>query len=178
MRAAVVAIAFGAAVMAATGCGSSSSTSSGGDSAAVTNGGILKAGIPNNPDHLDPALSYTNEGWEILEATNNGLLTFKKLAGGEGAKIVPDIATAMPTVSTDGKTYTFHMRPNVMFSAPVSRAVEPSDIKFSIERLFQVDSGGVGFFTGIEGANAYAKSRKGGITGIVADDQTHTSPST
>ena len=165
MRAAVVAIAFGAAVMAATGCGSSSSTSSGGDSAAVTNGGILKAGIPNNPDHLDPALSYTNEGWEILEATNNGLLTFKKLAGGEGAKIVPDIATAMPTVSKDGTTYTFHMRPNVMFSTPVSRAVEPSDIKFSIERLFQVDSGGVGFFTGIKGANAYAKSRKGASPG-------------
>ena len=61
-----------------------------------------------------------------------------------------------------------------MFSTPVSRAVEPSDIKFSIERLFQVDSGGVGFFTGIEGANAYAKSRKGGISGIVADDKTHT----
>ena len=174
MRAAVVAIAVSVAVMAATGCGSSSSTTSGGDTGKPTNGGILKAGIPSNPDHLDPALSYTNEGWEILEATNNGLLTFKKVAGSEGAKIVPDIATALPTVSDGGKTYTFHMRPNVMFSAPVSRAVEPSDIKFSIERLFQVDSGGVGFFTGIEGANAYAQTRKGGISGIVADDQTHT----
>ena len=91
------------------------------DRAAVrrpVNGGILKAGIPGNPDHLDPALSYTNEGWEILEATNNGLLTFKKAAGGAGATVVPDIASAMPTVTDGGKTYTFHLRSDVMFSAP------------------------------------------------------------
>jgi peptide/nickel transport system substrate-binding protein len=61
-----------------------------------------------------------------------------------------------------------------MFSAPVSRAVQPSDIKFSIERLFRIDSGGVGFYTGIVGAEQYAKTRKGGIRGIVADDKAHT----
>ena len=71
------------------------------------NGGTLHAGIPDNPDHLDPGLSYTNEGWEILEATGNGLLTFKKAAGAAGAEIVPDLATAMPKVSDGGKTYTF-----------------------------------------------------------------------
>ncbi len=158
----------------AAGCGSGSSASSGGSGGTAVNGGILKAGIPGNPDHLDPALSYTNEGWEILEATNNGLVTFKKAAGGAGATVVPDIADAMPKVTDGGKTYTFHLRPGVMFSAPVSRAVKPSDFKFSIERLFRVDSGGVGFFTGIVGADSYAKSRKGGISGIVADDKAMT----
>ena len=49
-----------------------------GDDTTPVNGGILLAGIPDNPDHLDPGLSYTNEGWEILEATNNGLLTYTK----------------------------------------------------------------------------------------------------
>jgi peptide/nickel transport system substrate-binding protein len=156
-----------AAAWVVTGCGGGSATTGSG---APTKGGILRAGIPSNPDHLDPALSYTNEGWEILEATNNGLLTFKKLAGGPGATVVPDIASAMPTVTDQGKTYTFHLRSGVMFSAPVSREVKPSDLKFSIERLFRVDSGGVGFFTGIVGADAYAKTRKGDISGIVADD--------
>ncbi len=56
-----------------------------------------------------------------------------------------------------------------MFSPPVSREVKPSDFKFSIERLFRVDSGGVGFYTGIVGAEQYAKTRKGGISGIVAE---------
>jgi peptide/nickel transport system substrate-binding protein len=163
-----------AALAAGCGSGSSASTPSGGASGTPVNGGILEAGIPGNPDHLDPGLSYTNEGWEILEATNNGLLTFKKAAGGAGAQVVPDIASAMPTVTDGGKTYTFHVRPGVMFSPPVSREVKPSDIKFSIERLFRIDSGGVGFFTGIAGANSYAKTRKGGISGIVADDKAMT----
>src|SRR5438445_13712061 len=140
-------------------------------SAAVTSGGTLRAGIPSTPDHLDAALSYTNEGWEILEATNNGLLTFKKAAGGEGAKIVPDIASAMPTITDHGRTYTFHVRAGVRFSPPVNRAVRPSDFKYTIERLFLVNSGGVGFYTGITGANKFAKTKKGGITGIVADDK-------
>jgi peptide/nickel transport system substrate-binding protein len=133
-------------------------------------GGTLRAGIVDNPDHLDPGLSYTNEGWEILEATNNGLLTFKKAAGGEGAKIVPDIAEAMPTVSDGGLTYTFKVRPNVMFGPPVNRPVKPSDFKYTVERLFRVDSGGVSFYTGIKGAARYEKTKKGGISGIVADD--------
>ena len=158
----------------AAGCGSSSSSSGGSGSGAPVNGGILRAGIPSNPDHLDPALSYTNEGWEILEATNNGLLTFKKAAGGAGAQVVPDIATAMPTVTDGGRTYTFHLRSGVMFSPPVSREVKPSDFKYSIERLFRVDSGGVGFFTGIQGAQQFAKTRTGGISGIVADDKAMT----
>ena len=171
MRRAALAVVMAAGLVAG-GCGGSGSGSGGssGSSATAVNGGTLRAGIPDNPDYLDPGLSYTNEGWEILEATNNGLLTFKKAAGGEGAQIVPDIATAMPAVTDGGKTYTFHVRPNVMFSPPVSRAVKPSDVKFSIERLFRIDSGGLSFFTGIEGANAYAKSRKGGISGIVAND--------
>jgi peptide/nickel transport system substrate-binding protein len=161
-----------ATALIAAGCGSGSS--SGSSAAGVVNGGILQAGIPGNPDHLDPALSYTNEGWEILEATNNGLLTFKKAAGGAGATVVPDIASAMPTVTDGGKTYTFHLRSGVMFGNPINREVKPSDFKFSIERLFRVDSGGVGFFTGIAGANSYAKTRKGGISGIVADDKAMT----
>src|SRR5947209_15080208 len=118
------------AAFAATGCASGSSTSGGSGGTAV-NGGILQAGIPGNPDHLDPALSYTNEGWEILEATNNGLLTFKKAAGPAGDDIVPDIASAMPRITDGGRTYTFHVRPGVMFSAPVSREVKPSDFKFT-----------------------------------------------
>jgi peptide/nickel transport system substrate-binding protein len=160
-----------AALAVAAGCGGGGSSSgSGSASGPPVNGGTLRTGIPDNPDYLDPGLSYTNEGWEILEATNNGLLTFKKAAGGAGAQIEPDIASAMPTVTDGGRTYTFHVRPNVMFSPPVSRAVRPSDFKYSIERLFRIDSGGLAFFTGIQGANAYAKTRKGGISGIVAND--------
>jgi len=164
------------ATLAIAACGSNSS--SGGTAGAggghPQNGGTLQAAIPDNPDHLDTGLSYATEGWEILEATGDGLLGYRRASGAAGADILPDLATAMPTVSDNGLTYTFHMRTGVRFSPPVNREVEPSDIKFSIERLFRIDSGGVGFYSGIVGADQYSKTRNGGISGIVADDQTHT----
>ncbi|MDE3131654.1 MAG: hypothetical protein KGL16_10925, partial [Acidobacteriota bacterium] len=143
-------------------------------SATPVNGGTLQAAIPENPDYLDSGLSYATESWEILEATGDGLLTFKRTSGPAGAAIVPDLATAMPKVSKNGLTYSFQMRTGVRFSPPVSRAVEPSDIKFAIERLFRINSGGVGFYTGIVGATQYEKTKKGGISGIVANDAKHT----
>jgi peptide/nickel transport system substrate-binding protein len=145
------------------------------DDGTPVNGGTLLAGIPDSFDHLDPGLSYTNEGWEVFEATNDGLLTFVRTDDpAKSATIVPDIAAAMPTVSKDGLTYTFKLRKGVRFSPPVNREVLPSDFKFTIERLFRINSGGVSFYTGIAGANAYAKTKKGGISGIVANDATGT----
>ena len=172
----VSAILVGAALVLAAGCGggSASAGGSGAGSGTPVNGGTLLVGIPSNPDHLDPGLSYSNEGWEILEATNNGLLTFRKLAGGPGSVVVPDIASAMPKVTDGGLVYTFHLRSGVRFSAPVSREVLPSDFKYTIQRLFKVNSGGVGFYTGIAGANAYAAGKASQISGIVADDSAMT----
>src|SRR5207245_5765627 len=118
------------------GCSSGSSASSGGSGGGgegtPVNGGTLRAGIPDNPDHLDTGIAFAVEGWQLLEATNNGLLTFKKAGGGQQAVIQPDIATTMPKVTDGGRTYTFHVRPNVRFSPPVNRAVRPSDFQYAI----------------------------------------------
>ena len=62
-----VALALAATLSATSGA----STATRRDSSTPVNGGILLAGMPDSPDHLDPGLSYTNEGWEIIEATNN-----------------------------------------------------------------------------------------------------------
>jgi len=146
MRLSATAVLLAAGLMLAAGCGSSSSSAgSSSPAGSPVNGGTLLAGIPSNPDHLDPGISYAVEGWEILEATDNGLLTFKKASGGAQATILPDIATAMPSVTDGGRTYTFHVRTGVRFSPPVNRAVQPSDFKYAIERLFRVGSPGVGW---------------------------------
>jgi peptide/nickel transport system substrate-binding protein len=155
------------------GCGSGSSSSAGSAGAPV-DGGTLRGAIPDNPDHLDTGISFAVEGWELLEATNNGLLTFKKAGGGQQSVIEPDIATAMPVVTDNGRTYTFHVRKNVMFSPPVNRAVRPSDFRYAIERLFHVGSPGVGFYTNIAGADAYAAHHAPHISGIAANDKTGT----
>ncbi len=88
--------------------------------------------------------------------------------------IEPDVATAMPVVTDNGRTYTFQVRKNVMFSPPVNRAVRPSDFQYAIERLFHVGSPGVGFYTNIVGADAYAAHHASHISGIVANDKTGT----
>ncbi|HEX5195562.1 MAG TPA: ABC transporter substrate-binding protein [Solirubrobacteraceae bacterium] len=167
--------------LALAGCGSSSSaggSTAGGSTdtggGAPVNGGTLQAGEVSDPDHLDPALSYTTESWEMLEATNNGLVGFSPAAGAAGNRVVPILAKVLPTVSDHGLTYTFHMRTGIRFAPPVNRAVQPSDVKFSIERLFRVNSPGVEYYSEIAGATQYAKTRKGGISGIVADDAKHT----
>ena len=112
------ALALAASISATSGASTSSRT----DDSTPVNGGTLLAGIPDNVDHLDPGLSYTNEGWEIFEATNDGLLTFARTDDqAKSSTIVPDIAAAMPTVSKDGLTYTFKVRKGVRFSPPVNR---------------------------------------------------------
>ena len=113
---AVAAAALTAAAYAATGSASPNANAlvAGGP----VNGGTLQAAMVSNPDHLDPALAYTTETWEILSATNDGLVTFRRVAGAASSQIVPDLATAMPTISDHGLTYTFHVRTGVMFSPP------------------------------------------------------------
>ena len=53
---------------------------------------------------------YDSDGWRILTITNDGLLAYKKVGGPDGATLVPDLASALPEVSTDGLTYRFPLR--------------------------------------------------------------------
>jgi peptide/nickel transport system substrate-binding protein len=121
-------------------------------------------------DFLDPALSYTVQGWSIMWNVYLPLLGYKHVNGPDGATLVPYLAKAMPQVSADGKTYTFMLRSGVKYSD--GTPVQASDVKKSIERLFLVDSPGVGFFSGIVGADTFAQTKKGDISGITTDDST------
>jgi peptide/nickel transport system substrate-binding protein len=173
-RALTASVALCTAVIAGA-CGGGSTGPTGGSAGGhPVDGGTLLAGIPANPDHLDSALSATNEGWEILEATNDGLMTFRRAAGGAGSQVVPDLATAMPATSDGGLVYTFHLRPGVRFSPPVGRAVRPSDVKASVERILKVNSPNVGWYTGIVGATAYETGKAASVSGIVANDSAMT----
>ena len=72
------------------------------------------------------------------------LLGYKHVNGPDGATIVPYLAEALPTVSSDGKTYTLTLRKGLKYSNGTT--VKASDFASTIERDFKVDSPGVGFF--------------------------------
>lgn len=121
-------------------------------------------------DFLDPSLSYTVQGWAIMWNVYLPLLGYKHVNGPDGATIVPYLAQSLPTVSSDGKTYTLTLRKGLKYSD--GSPIKASDFAFAIERDFQIDSPGVGFFGNIVGANAYGSTKKGHISGIATNDTT------
>ena len=67
-------------------------------------------------DTLDPQLSYVSNDWGLLYNTELMLLNFPTKAGSAGTKLIPQAATAFPTISNAGKTYIFHIRAGLKLS--------------------------------------------------------------
>jgi peptide/nickel transport system substrate-binding protein len=153
-------------------CGGGGSSSGGvttGDSGGHE-GGTLLGAYAGFPDYLDPALSHTVEGWTATYDTYIPLLTFAHASGEAGGKVIPGLATALPKVSADGKTYTLTLRKGLKYSN--GELVVASDFTHSLERVFILNSGGSPFYEGIVGAAKFLKTKKGGIPGVEADDKT------
>jgi peptide/nickel transport system substrate-binding protein len=170
------ALAVGVALIAAA-CGSgskknSTSTSSSSTSSSATGKSFanFRVAFDTGTDYLDPGLSYTVEGWAIMWNVYLPLIGYKHVNGPDGATIVPYLAESLPTVSSDGKTYTLTLRKGLKYSN--GTPIKASDFKATIERDFQIDSPGVGFFGNIVGANQYGTTKKGHISGITANDAT------
>lgn len=139
-------------------------------SGASGGGGEINISMTSFPDYIDPQLSYTLEGWEVLYNVYTPLLTYKHARGEEGTAVVPGLAEAMPEISDDGKTYKLNLRSGMKFSD--GTPIKASDFTYAIQRLFKADSGGSVFYSGIVGAPAYADGTADTISGIVTDDAT------
>ena len=124
----------------------------------------------DGPDSLDPALAYRSDAWQVLANCGEGLVAYREAAGRAGAEVVPALAEGMPRVSDGGRRLVFTLRSAASFGPPASRAVQPSDVKASIERLFLAGSPGRGLFRELRGAPEFERTRSGGIPGIVARD--------
>jgi len=88
-------------------------------------GGTLRVNASNNDfEFVDPGLAYDTLGWSMLYTTQMLLVNFPEKNGQAGSVLYPEAATSFPTVSKDGKTYTFHIRPGLKFSdgSPVTAA--------------------------------------------------------
>ena len=124
-------------------------------------------------DYLDPGLSDTTEGWGVMWNVYLPLLGYRHVSGPAGAQLVPYLATSLPRISRDGRTYRLTLRDGLKYSNGAD--VKASDFKATIERDFKLDSAGAAFFLNIRGAKAFAKApTKRGIKGIQVDDATGT----
>ena len=150
-------------------CGGGSDSTSG-DSGGGQKGGTLNGTYGSFPDYLDPAISYTAEGWTAMADVYIPLLTYKHANGEEGSEVVPGLAEDLPKITNGGKTYTLKLRPGLKYSD--GTPVKASDFRFAVERMIQLNSGGSPFYLTIEGAEDFAKTKKGPIPGIKTNDKT------
>ena len=116
-------------------CSSSAKTTTPSASSAgkPVSGGTLRLVASGDFDHMDTLSAYATSSQQILRAWSRQLVTWPASNDFNTAiSIVPDVATAVPTtanggLSADGKTYTFHLRSNVMWNASPPRAVVAAD---------------------------------------------------
>ena len=131
--------------------------------------GTLKA-VLDTIDFLDPQQAYTGQSWWAMWNVWETLLTYRHVDGPGGYKLVPGLAASLPSISANGKLYKFKMRKGLKYSngAPI----KASDFEYAIKRGFLATGQGVGFYTDIAGAAAFAAhpTAGGDISGITANN--------
>ena len=131
-------------------------------------GGNLNLDFSNAQQSIDPAIAYDTSSDELVDQMYDRLLTYQ----GSTNNLVPMAATAMPTVSSDGLTYTFHIRKGMTFWNG-----DPVTAQSFVDEIQRVDSQSVGspgvtFIQGvIVGANEYYNNKAKTISGIKTPDK-------
>jgi ABC-type oligopeptide transport system substrate-binding subunit len=141
-------------------------------SAEAKRGGTLRVNLSETDfEFLDPALAYDSAGWTVLFATNMTLLNYPDKPAPVGNRLTPEAAAAFPTVSKDGKTYTFTVRSGIKFSD--GSAVTAASFKRAIERAADPNEGSpaIAFLHTVVGADARNEGKAGSVSGVTARGQ-------
>jgi peptide/nickel transport system substrate-binding protein len=161
--------------MLVTACGTSSSSSGVSDSSSpAAKGGTATVGMAaGDIDHLEPTLWYFAQTWEIAYAICTPLVNFPDAAGQPGAKVVGGIAD-LPTISSDGLTYTFKLRSGIKFSN--GQPITADDVQYTFVRMLSTSLGSpaTGFFSDIVGAPDLIAGTSKTLPGVVASGSTVT----
>jgi oligopeptide transport system substrate-binding protein len=99
---------------------------------------VIRHVLPAAETGFDPAAAHDLYSATIEQAIFETLLTYDYLA--RPAKLVPLTAEAMPTISDNGKTYTFKIRKGIYFTPDPAfkgkkRELVAEDVAYSLKRL-------------------------------------------
>ena len=116
-------------------------------------------------DTLDPNRWYFAVTWGLANAMCTTLIRYGDVSGTAGTKLVPGTAN-LPTISSNGLTYTYTLRPGARFSN--GTPITPADIKYTWLRLMApaIDTGTGYYFTNVIGAPAYLAGTSKTVAGI------------
>jgi ABC-type transport system substrate-binding protein len=115
---------------------------------------------------LDPQGEYETIGFTVERAFTRQLLEYPASTNLTKAEtLVPDAAASMPTVSSDGLTYTFTLRPGLMWNTNPPRPVTSEDFARGILRNCDptlAPNGNPGYYEAtIAGYKAYCSAFEG-----------------
>jgi peptide/nickel transport system substrate-binding protein/oligopeptide transport system substrate-binding protein len=164
-------IALAVLLLAACGCARQTHTAAyvpGPDGGPPRRGGHIVFVREEDPDYLDPGLSYGTYSAPLVEGIFHTLLDYAHEPGQAGAALEPDLAQSLPDIREGGTLYCFRIRPEARFGAPLHRHITAEDFKYAIERLFRVASPGVPFYRHIVGADHVLAGRATALPGVIA----------
>jgi ABC-type oligopeptide transport system substrate-binding subunit/predicted Ser/Thr protein kinase len=132
----------------------------------------LRISTPSPSYDPDPAHAGPSNEQYLYETCAN-LLNYPDSAGPDGARLYPEIAVAMPSVSKGGRTYSFRIRRGFRFSPPSNEPVTAETFRHTIERtLAPSQQHGWPFGSDIAGASAYSAGKAPHISGIAVHGNT------
>jgi peptide/nickel transport system substrate-binding protein len=166
-----------ALVAAACGGGGGGGGGNRGNAAPAQRGGVFRTALDDFglTGGFDPTGEYVSIAFNSFHALLRTLVGTKFTGGTEGNKLFPDLASAMPTISSDGLTYTFKITPNIKFGPPVNRVITSKDIEYAFERINTVSlvaQYGTYYCGVIKGMDCKAKSPAPISGGIETPDDT------
>ena len=139
-----------------------------GDATTVSGGTFNVSFMANALDYVDPALSYTGEGFAVLDATCAQLLTYPDEPPPGGYRLVPGAAAGFPRVSRDGKTYTFTIRNGYRFSDGTPVRADAFARSITRALLPGANSPGAQYAREIVGADAVSSGKSTSLSGVAA----------
>lgn len=166
-------------------CGSSSSSSG----TAATSGGSLPAGVQTPAtesltggkrggvlnevqsedfEHLDPGQAYFQLDYQITDATQRSLYSYKPNTFTEATA---DMAEGQAKISDGDKLITIKIRKGVHFSPPVNREVTAADVVYAIDRVANPNVANPYYLGYLESVEGLKDSKGGPIPGVKAVDK-------
>ena len=142
-------------------------------------GGVLRVGAfgPLRENELDPQAAYSVEEWELFRCClARTLISYNGRSVDEGGlQPRPDLAAALPEVSGDRMTWTFHIRSGIRYGPPLEDVeVTAGDIVRALERTATLPSarsqGYVFYYSIIAGFDRYSQGKADSISGLETPD--------
>jgi peptide/nickel transport system substrate-binding protein len=140
-------------------------------------GGTLRVGMTGGAFFdLDPQNEWFFSSWELFRCCLlRTLMSYDGTSGVSGTEPKPDLAAAPPDVSTDGLTWTFHLRPDLHYGPPLQDVqITSLDLVRALLRAGDKGTTNAGlsssYLANIEGFTQYMNGKADSISGVETPD--------